>query len=154
MACSYSTQEASHGELTQFSPDCSYTTYMQQQNRLARWLFKHLSHHYVQADWNTPYTIMHSTILGNSYLVNNARISDQVRYVCEALDELKNKANVIGVYHKHMITGPRKKIEDVKYDIRPSVAFKDQMITANNRHLAITQKALEPGFSVRFSRLA
>jgi len=23
MACSYSTQEASHGELTQFSPDCS-----------------------------------------------------------------------------------------------------------------------------------
>src|SRR5215468_8766525 len=24
MACSYSTQEASHGELTQFSPDCSH----------------------------------------------------------------------------------------------------------------------------------
>ena len=33
-------------------------------NHLARWMFKHLSHHYIQADWNIPYTIMQSTIVG------------------------------------------------------------------------------------------
>ena len=122
-----------------------YSTYMQLKNHLARWLFKHLSHHYIQADWNAPYTIMHSTIVGNSYLVNNARTRDQVRYVCDALDELKARADVIAVYHKKMIAGPRKKIEDVKYEILPSLAFINQIKKANKRHQEITQKALELG---------
>src|SRR6266704_1348838 len=90
-----------------------YITYMRLKNRLARWFFKHLSHYYIQADWDSPYTIMQTTIIGNSYLVNHTRTRDQVRYVCEALDELKEEVNVISMYHKHMIIGPRKKIEDV-----------------------------------------
>ena len=122
-----------------------YATYMQLKNHLARWLFKHLSHHYIQASWDTPYTIMHSTIVGNSYLVNNAQRRDQVRYVCQAFDELKGKADVIAHYKKQMITGPRKKIEDVKYEILPSLAFINQIKKANRRHQEITQKALELG---------
>jgi hypothetical protein len=126
-----------------------YATYMQLKNHLARWLFKHLSHHYIQASWDTPYTIMHSTIVGNSYLVNNAQRRDQVRYVCQAFDELKGKADVIAQYKKQMITGPRKKIEDVKYEILPSLAFINQIKKANRRHQEITQKALELGYSPR-----
>ncbi len=118
-----------------------YSTYMRLKNRLARWFFKHLSHYYIQADWDSPYTIMQTTIIGNSYLVNHTRTRDQVRYVCEALDELKEEVNVISMYHKHMIIGPRKKIEDVKYEIHPSLAFINQSKKANRRHQEITQKA-------------
>ena len=84
---------------------------------------------------------MQTTIIGNSYLVNHTRTRDQVRYVCEALDELKEEVNVLSMYHKHMIIGPRKKIEDVKYEIHPSLAFINQSKKANRRHQEITQKA-------------
>jgi hypothetical protein len=122
-----------------------YVTYMQLKNHLARWLFKHLSHYYIQASWDAPYTILHSTIVDNSYLVNNARTRDQVRYVCEAFDELKGKVDVISQYHKKLIAGPRKKIEDVKYELMPSLAFISQIKKANRRHQEITQKAIELG---------
>ena len=42
----------------------NYAAYMKMKNHLARWMFKHLSHYYTQADWNMPYTIMQSTIVG------------------------------------------------------------------------------------------
>jgi hypothetical protein len=122
-----------------------YATYMKLKNHLARWLFKHLSHHYTQADWDTPYTTMHSTIVGNSYLVNNAQRRDQVRYVRQALDELIGKANVVSHYQSQVITGHRKKIEDVKYIISPTISFINQAKRANKRHQEITQKAVELG---------
>jgi hypothetical protein len=122
-----------------------YATYMQLKNHLARWLFKHLSHYYTQASWDSPFSIMHSTIVSNSYLVNNAQRRDQVRYACQALDELKGKADVISHYSKKMILGPRNKIEDVKYTISPSLAFINQIKKANLRQREITQKALDLG---------
>lgn len=122
-----------------------YATYMKMKNHLARWMFKHLSHYYTQADWNTPYTIMQSTIVSNSYLVNHGRRRDQMRYICEALDELKAGADVLSQYTREMITGPRKKIEDVKYRLTPSLSFINQIRKANKRQLEITQKALDLG---------
>ena len=123
----------------------NYAAYMKMKNHLARWMFKHLSHYYTQADWNMPYTIMQSTIVTNSYLVNHARTRDQMRYICEALDELKGDADVLSHYSRNPITGPKKKIEDVKYQLTPSLSFISQMKKANLRQKEITQKALDLG---------
>jgi hypothetical protein len=47
---------------------------------------------------------MQSTIVTNSYLVNHARTRDQMRYICEALDELKGNADVLSHYSRNPIT--------------------------------------------------
>ena len=44
-----------------------------------------------------------------------------------------------------LITGPKKKIEDVKYQLTPSLSFISQMKKANLRQKEITQKALDLG---------
>ena len=73
------------------------------------------------------------------------RLRDQVRYVRQALDELRGEANVVSHYQSQVITGPRKKIEDVKYIISPTLAFINQTKKANKRHQEITQRAIELG---------
>ncbi len=129
-----------------------YHTFMQLKNRLARWLFKRLSHNYTGASMLDPYTIMHSTIVRDSALVNTTRIRDQVRYLCDALDELKashegehGKRRVLLAYEKQITTGPRNKIEDVKYILTPDPNFVGQMKKANTRHHEIERRAVEMG---------
>lgn len=118
-----------------------YVTYMGLKNHLARWLYKHLSHYYVQASYDAPYTILLSTIVENSYLVNNAQNRDRMRYVDQALDELRKDANVISHYDKQIARGPKGKIEDVKYVISPSLAFISEIKKANRRQMEITNHA-------------
>lgn len=123
----------------------NYVTYMRLKNHLARWLFKHLSHYYIQASYDSLYTILLSTIVENSYLVNNAQNRDRMRYVDQALDELRKDANVISHYDKKIAKGGKGKIEDVKYVISPSLGFISEIKKANRRQMEITDQALQMG---------
>jgi len=108
-------------------------------------MYKHLSHYYIQASYDAPYTILFSTIVENSYLVNNVQNRDRMRYVDQALDELRNDANVISHYDKQIAKGPKGKIEDVKYVLSPSLSFISEIKKANRRQMEITDQARQLG---------
>lgn len=144
-----------------------YATGMQLKKPLSRWLFKRLSHVYRQASTKNNYRIAHSTLVRDSGLVNAARIDDQIRDVCEALDELKGvniaerrKARkkkvpykcpgqggvwVVMHYTLEHRTGPRGKIEEVVYTIQPSPVFAGLQVAANKRDSFIQQRANQQG---------
>ncbi len=123
-----------------------YAMFMQLKNHLARWFFKRLSHNYLQASLLELYTIKHSTIVQDSALVNHTRIRDQVRYVGAALKELQeDRKRVLLFYEKEVITGPKKKIEDVKYILTPHPGFIGQIKKANRRDDEITRTAFQVG---------
>jgi hypothetical protein len=125
-----------------------YVTYMRLKNHLARWMYKHLSHYYIQASYDAPYTILLSTIVENSYLVNNAQNRDRMRYIDQALDELRQDANVISHYDKQIAKGPKGKIEDVKYVLSPSLRFISEIKKANRRQMEITDQARQLGLLI------
>jgi hypothetical protein len=81
----------------------------------------------------------------NSYLVNNAQNRDRMRYVDQALDELRQGANVILHYDKQVAKGPKGKIEDVKYVLSPSLRFISEIKKANRRQMEITDQARQLG---------
>jgi hypothetical protein len=144
-----------------------YATGMQLHKPLSRWLFKRLSHVYRQASTKNNYRIAHSTLVRDSGLVNAARMDDQIRDVCEALDELKGiniaerrKARkkkvpytppgrggvwVVMQYALEHRTGPRGKIEEVLYTIQPSPVFSGLQVAANKRDSFIQQRANQQG---------
>ena len=144
-----------------------YATGMQLKKPLSRWLFKRLSHVYRQASTKNNYRIAHSTLVRDSGLVNASRIDDQIRDVCEALDELKGiniaerrkarkkktayerpgKGSVWVIMHYTLDhrTGPRGKIEEVVYTIQPSPVFAGLQVAANKRDAFIQQRANQQG---------
>jgi hypothetical protein len=145
-----------------------YATGMQLKKPLSRWFFKRLSHVYRQASTKNNYRISHSTLVRDSGLVNATRMDDQIRDVCEALDELQGvnigerrkarkkkvpyerpgRGGVWIVMHfalEHR-TGPRGKIEEVIYTIQPSPIFAGLQVAANKRDSLIQQRANQQDF--------
>jgi hypothetical protein len=124
----------------------SYVTFMKIDNQLARWLFKRLSHNYIQASMMDPYTIKHSTIVRDSGLVNFTRIRDQVRYICKALSELEKENISILLHYKNQLeTAGRHRIVDATYTLTPHPFFVSQVKKANKRNMVITDAALQAG---------
>ena len=124
----------------------NYMIFMKLSNQLARWFFKRLSHNYVQAGLMEPYTIKHSTIVRDSGLISYGRTRDQVRYVCEALDELsQEKVGILLRYVKQETTTLRGKILEVNYVLHAHPSFISQVKKANKRSMVITDMALKAG---------
>jgi hypothetical protein len=134
-----------------------YVKFMQFKRQLTRWLFKRMSHNYTQASIMEPYRITQSTIERDSALINSAQLRDRVRYVCDALDELRDPpqhANapddpqacpVLLDYKKETLRGKRNKIEDVKYTLTPHPDFVARMKKANKRRQLIAQDGIQNG---------
>lgn len=109
----------------------NYDTHMLCRNQLARWLHKRLSHNYVNANWDNCYTIKATTIDRDSSLVNNERFRDRVSAIETALQELVS-GDVIASFEKDLIQVGRR-LTDVKFHIRPSLKFIENMKLANKR---------------------
>ena len=77
----------------------------------------------------------------NSYRVNNTQNRDRMRYVDQALDELRQDANVISHYDKQIAKGPKGKIEDVQYVLSPSLRFISEIKKADRHQMEITDQA-------------
>jgi hypothetical protein len=80
--------------------------------------------------------------------VNNAQNRDRMRYIDQALDELRQDANVISHYDKQIAKGPKGKIEDVKYVLSPSLRFISEIKKANRRQMEITDQARQLGLLI------
>jgi hypothetical protein len=110
-----------------------YHTMMTHKYQLSRWFHKRLAHNYRNAHYTCPYTIRYSTIMRDSRLLENYETRFGVREVDKSLKELKEH-HVLMNFKKEVIYGVRKKIQDVKYILTPSVKFIAQMKAANERH--------------------
>ena len=118
-----SVEELSYREL-------NYETLMKLDRLLSHYLFNRLSHLYVQADYDKPYSILLSTLLRDAGMVSSPQPSDNVKRVRRSLQELKDQ-NVILFWSEEITRGDNNRIIDVKFSLVPSPQFKDDAIQAN-----------------------
>lgn len=105
---------------------------------IARQLHKRLSHHFTQSSVATRYEIKLSTLIRDFGITAYAWISQNLRDVETALNEMKEK-NVILSYttEKTIDTTQRSKLIDAKFTIIPHPLFSSVVIAANTRHARI-----------------
>ena len=123
-------------------PTCHSAVLQSHKHRLSRWLHKRLSHNYTQAGLLHPYTIRMSTILRDSGLPQKERGNDNAREVEKTLQELQGK-RVLMAFDKEIIRGPRYKIVDIKYTLRPDLDFVNEAKKANSRAIRLSQARSE-----------
>jgi hypothetical protein len=111
-----------------------YEKAMSYSSVVARQLHKRMSHHYVQASFTNPYSIMLSTIIRDFGLTEYQRPSQNHAQVIKALDEMKMK-DVILNYEVVEIKDPtnRNKLIEAKYTIKPHLFFINEIKKANFR---------------------
>jgi len=99
---------------------------------LSRWLFKRISHHFLQASVSNPYEIKLTTIIRDSGSASYPKLADNKRQVSKCLDELLDK-NVITDYKENIIYNQLRnnKIEDVLYSLWLSESFCKDVKKAN-----------------------
>jgi hypothetical protein len=111
----------------------NYHVMMSHSTQLARWLHKQLVLKYTFADHLKPFETRYSTIKRDSGLLNSySRDRDAVEALKSAFDELQHRAVIHG-YARKDVTGPRKKLLDVVFTIRPSFDFIRETKAANRR---------------------
>lgn len=123
-----------------------YAKFMSLKSILARWLFKRLSHNFIQAKPGVPYTIKASTIIRDSGLVDRSSFRFQLKGIDKAL-EILQKERVLYKIGKHRVDDPcdRRKIHDVVYELTPTYEFSQQTIIANKRMRVLEERAATTG---------
>ena len=109
-----------------------YETLMSYNYQLSRWLHKRLYHNFVNAGMLNTYHILLSSVKRDSGLLNNKRISKDIKYLERSFEEL-NQKNVIYGFEKEVRRGRHNQIDDVLYTLRPSMDFVSEMKKANKR---------------------
>lgn len=102
---------------------------------IARQLHKRMSHHFTQASTTTCYEILLSTIIRDFGLTQYQKLSNNLRDVELAMEELKGK-EVIRDYKKDPVLDAdrRNKFIDVKISITPHQRFINDVVKSNDRH--------------------
>lgn len=117
---------------------------------IARQLFKRMSHHYKQASEKFPYTIRLSTMDRDFGLEKRKQQRDRFREAREALQEMVGN-KVLKSYKEEQVLNPRnsRKIEDVSFELVPSVEFIQDTIHANDKtqRLKMIQSIQEKGLN-------
>ncbi|MGV2830806.1 hypothetical protein [Myxosarcina sp. GI1(2024)] len=123
-----------------------YARFMSLKLILARWLFKRLSHNFVQARAGVHYTIKASTIIRYSGLVERDGFRFQLRGIDKALEILKQE-RILYEIKKKRIDDPldKRKIQDVIYELIPTYEFSQQTIIANKRVRLLEERAEATG---------
>lgn len=121
----------------------NYETSMGYKSVIARQLHKRMSHRYRHAHITNTYDILLTTVIRDFGLTQYAWLSQNLRDVQAALDEMKEK-NIIMDYQIRKTLDPeqRNKLIDAKLIIRPSVKFVSDIIHANDR--AKMMRAAQP----------
>ena len=107
-----------------------YETLMDYSYQLSRWFHKRLYHNFVNAGLLTSYGLLFSTIKRDSGMLNNTRISQDIKYLERTFEELSDK-NIIYGFDKEVRRGRNNQIDDVLYTLKPSLNFVGEMKRAN-----------------------
>ncbi|CAL4326028.1 RepB family plasmid replication initiator protein [Buchnera aphidicola] len=119
----------------------NYTIGMQIRSPLARYMYKRMSHYWVQAHKLSPYTPSLISFLNCSSRELSLRISENIRAMKNALDILIKK-KVINSYKSNKKKYGRK-IIDVKYVIIPHQNFVKQIMRSNKKKQQTIKQALK-----------
>ena len=123
----------------------NYHLMMSHSSHLARWLHKQLVIKFTFADHFTPFEMRYSTVKRDSGLLDRyARERAAIDAVEQAFKEIE-QSNVISGFVRKNETGPRNKILDVVFTLRPSPSFIREAKSANKRQqLVRDQKGITP----------
>lgn len=124
----------------------NYEKFMSIKLILSRWLYKRISHNYIQAKQTNVYTIKASTIIRDSGLIGSKSFRMKVRAIDEALEELKGK-HIISFVKKNKIFSKEnsRKIEDICYELTPSYNLVQDIIQGNKHLLTLEGIAEKDG---------
>ena len=109
----------------------NYALHMRLKTQLARWLHKRLVHRYRNASIVTPYRFSYSSIARDSGLLNNKRISANVKTLDTALAELEGEGILFSVKSEKRFDG--RKLADVVYEVYASQDFTSEVKAASAR---------------------
>jgi len=112
----------------------NYEVSMGYQNVISRQFHKRLSHHFTQASFSQPFTILLSTVIRDFGLTAYEKLSHNLRDVEIALKEMVSK-NVILTYKLQKIADENRsnKIADVKLSLFAHPEFVSEVINANKK---------------------
>lgn len=114
----------------------NYEKSMAYKSVIARRLHKRMSHHYTQASIANSYNIMLSTMIRDFGLTAYTSAAHNLRDVCLALEEMKEKGVLLTYKVDRLYDIQRKgKIADAKFHLIPSPHFAGDIMRANT-HLA------------------
>ena len=117
---------------------------MSHSTQLARWLYKRLSHNYINASYAVPYKEWLFTIKRDSNLLEYSRPNDVTRKFEKALNELIENNVLLSFEKIEEKRGARNKILDTRYSLLPHPDFVKDIKAANKRQkdaiIKISQK--------------
>jgi hypothetical protein len=110
----------------------NYKRCMSLKYMLSRWLFKRISHHFLQASATNPYSIKLTTIIRDSGVARYKKLADNRKQVIKSLGELEVR-NVFTKYEEQIVydNNRKNKIEDVLYSFWLSDEFCKDVKKAN-----------------------
>lgn len=123
----------------------NYERLMDCRGQLARWLYKQLINHYVQASLMNTYHFRYSTLMRDSGLLQQGNDRRNRQKVKEALEELI-RCGVI-MYFNETSHKQSRHICDVTYTVTPSSAFSTEQKAANKRQQDVKTKASRHGIT-------
>lgn len=124
----------------------NYDALMRLDRALSYYLFRRMSHLYVQADYDKPYSIRLSTLVRDNGMAASAYPSDNVKRVRRTLQELRDK-EVILYWEEDVTRGKNNRIVDATFSLYPTPLFKDDAIQANQQQQKLRELAAKLGIS-------
>jgi hypothetical protein len=119
----------------------NYKKCMSLKYMLSRWLFKRISHHFIQASASNPYTIKLTTVVRDSGMNQSQRLSDASKQVTKSLNELVQKKVFLKYDFDRILDVQKKnKLADIVYSIWLSDSFCKDVKKANYRNQLIDDK--------------
>ncbi|HEX8265614.1 MAG TPA: hypothetical protein VF596_09430 [Pyrinomonadaceae bacterium] len=112
----------------------NYEVSMGYQSIISRQLHKRMSHHFTQASFSQPYTILLSTVIRDFGLTAYEKLSHNLRDVEKALKEMVSKDVLLKYSLEKIIDEKRSnKIADVRLVLYPHPKFSGEIISANKK---------------------
>jgi hypothetical protein len=120
----------------------NYEISMGYQNVVSRQLHKRMSHHFTQASFAHPFTILLSTVIRDFGLTAYEKLSHNLRDVELSLKEMVEKTVLLKYTLDKIVDERRKnKIADVRLVLYPHPNFVSEVIDANKKQREIRQLA-------------
>jgi hypothetical protein len=123
----------------------NYKSLMSLKSPLARWLFKRLSHEYINAGLLVPYAVSYSSIARDSGYLQNPKISRNIEKLDLALAELESARVLLSVRKETAEARVGQPTGDTMYMLTPNPDFIADVKAANSRNNAINDTARARG---------
>lgn len=120
-----------------------YSTSMKIRSDLGRYMFKRMSHYWVQASPDHPYQFKLVSFLESSPRGLSPQMKDNMRAIRQALTSLADQDVILAEWSEVMIKNPqdRRKTDDVAYEVFPTEAFRKKIMRANRKQNIVTGRA-------------